>query len=97
VREMKLLFSLLGIWVSVALLAIVVAILAPENLAWAKTILCPGIAGCFGTDEGDTMVGDDGINEIFASGGDDNISGKGGGDFAGGFEGDDLVSGGKRE
>lgn len=84
----------LGVGMLIGLLAVTSTVISPGNLAWAKTILCPGLL-CFGTDEGDTMVGDDGTNEIFGFGGDDNLSGKDGGDFAEGFGGDDLVSGGK--
>lgn len=92
---MKPIFSLSGIWISVALLATVGTILGPKNLVWADTILCKGSADCGGTDQVDNMFGDDASNSIFAFGDDDVITGKDGNDHLFGDVGNDVISGGK--
>jgi Ca2+-binding RTX toxin-like protein len=85
----------LGIALLIGLLGIMGPVITPVNLVWAKTILCTGPAECNGTNEGDTMVGDDGTNQIVGFEGNDNLSGKDGGDSLVGFDGDDILSGGK--
>ncbi len=52
----------------------------------------PGVPG-LGTSAGDTLTGDDGIDEIFGQGGNDLITGGNEGDYIEGNHGDDNISG----
>lgn len=53
-----------------------------------------GIESVEGSPEGDTIIGDAGVNEVFAMGGDDSVSGDAGDDLLHGGEATDTLDGG---
>lgn len=85
---------LLGIEMLVGILVVLGLVRSPTNLVLADSILCNGGNFCDGTENSDTMVGDNVANTIAGEGGNDNIAGKGGNDVLLGQTGDDVISGG---
>jgi Ca2+-binding RTX toxin-like protein len=71
------------------------AVLLAGGVAWAATINCsPDRFYCGGTDEPDSIYGNDGRNRINALDGNDEMFGRGGVDLFNGGGGDDLAKGG---
>lgn len=83
----------LGIVVAMMSLTLIGAIL-PTSSVWAATIQCKSsIDTCSGTDEDDSMIGDDGHNLINSRLGNDVVNAKGGSDNIQGDEGNDKLYG----
>ena len=83
----------LGIAMAMMSLTLIGTIL-PTSSVWAATIQCnSSINVCSGTDEDDTMIGDDGHNLINSKSGNDVVNAKGGPDNVQGDVGNDKLYG----
>jgi Ca2+-binding RTX toxin-like protein len=87
---------LLGIGMLSVLFTVVITAIAPTNLVWGATILCPvaPTSFCQGTEESDNIIGAAGGNGIDGLGGNDVITAKGSADVVHGRDGNDQISGG---
>jgi Ca2+-binding RTX toxin-like protein len=73
---------------------LVVDLAAGTATGLGSTDSLDGIENLYGTDQGDTFLGDDAANELDGGFGDDTIDGRGGGDDLVGSTGDDALDGG---
>jgi Ca2+-binding RTX toxin-like protein len=70
------------------------AILTAQTVALGRTQTLSGFENLYGSDNGDTLKGDDAVNQILGLGGNDIVEGRGGNDQLRGDAGNDQVDGG---
>jgi len=72
--------------------AVVGTLVVGSGVALAATITC-GVNPCLGTNDPDTIMGNDNYNEVYAGAGNDVVTAYGSGDTVFGDEGNDIVDG----